>query len=80
MKPNKILEYYDDYKNFIMKKLEEINLPCALNILQKLKDMDKEDVIYISEFVGYLYKHENIHLMLYSDWYRYVKIFEDDTN
>ena len=40
MKPNKILEYYDGYKNFIMKKLEEINLPCALNILQKLKDDD----------------------------------------
>ena len=78
MKENKILKYYDDYKNFIMMKLEEINLPCTLDILQKLKDMKSEDVIFISEFVGYLHKYEKIYLMLYDDWYRYVKIFEND--
>ena len=69
--------YYDGYKSFIMKKLEEVNSILSLDILQKLKDMQTEDVIYISKFVGDLYVTEKIRLMLYDEWYRYVKVFED---
>jgi hypothetical protein len=69
--------YYNEYKTFIMNKLEEVNSILSLDILQKLKDMQNEDLRSITEFVGVLYEAENIRLMLYGDWYRYVKIFED---
>ena len=77
MKPSTEKNYYNEYKNFTMVKLEEVNSTLSLDILQKLKDMTNEDIRYISEFIGVLYESEDIRLMLYGEWYRYVKVFED---